>query len=114
MLRSRQIAGPLVSLAAGVLAVTVAGAAAPAMAAAPAGPVSTTPAPGTPHLSPSPSGRTEQVRQLVQCGNMMYAVGRFTRIHDGGKVYHRRNAFSFLATAPLDRKSTRLNSSHLV
>jgi hypothetical protein len=101
MLRSRQIAGPLFSLAAGVLAVTVAGAAAPAMAAAaPAGPVSTTPAPGTPHLSPSPSGRTEQVRQLVQCGKMMYAVGRFSRIKDGGTVYHRRNAFSFLATAP--------------
>lgn len=100
MLRSRQIAGPLFSLAAGVLAVTVAGAAAPAMAAAPAGPVSPTPVPGTPQLSPSPRGTTEQVRQLVQCGGMMYAVGKFTRISEGGKVYDRRNAFSFLATAP--------------
>jgi hypothetical protein len=100
MPRSRLIAGPLFSLAAGVLAVTVAGAAAPAMAAAPTGPVSPTPVSGTPQLSPSPLGTTEQVRQLVKCGSMMYAVGRFTRISQGGKVYDRRNAFSFLATAP--------------
>ena len=55
MLRSRQIAGPLFSLAAGVLAVTVAGAAAPAMAAAPTGPVSPVPVAGTPQLAPRPS-----------------------------------------------------------
>jgi hypothetical protein len=98
MLRSRQIAWPLSSAAAGVLAVTMAGAFAPAMAATAS--VSPTPASGTPQLSPNTSGTTEQVRQLVQCGSKMYAVGRFTRISLNGTVYHRRNAFSFLAAAP--------------
>jgi hypothetical protein len=38
------------------------------------------------------------VRQLVQCGNTMYAVGQFTKITQGGKSYGRNNAFSFDAT----------------
>ncbi len=93
----RQVAGTLISLAAGSLAITIAGAAAPALAGA-AKSVKATPATGTPQLSPN--GTTEQVRQLVQCGTMMYAVGTFTKISQGGKVYNRRNAFSFQATAP--------------
>jgi hypothetical protein len=103
MLRSRQIAGPLSGIAAGVLAVTVAGAVAPAVAGAavaPAGPASSTPASGTPELSPRPDGHTEQIRQLVQCGDMMYAVGKFARISENGRIYVRHNAFSFLAAAP--------------
>jgi hypothetical protein len=93
----RQVAGTLISLAAGTLAVTVAGTAAQAVITRPDS-VSTTPASGTPQLSPN--GKTEQVRQIVQCGSMMYAVGTFTKITQGGKIYTRRNAFSFKATAP--------------
>src|SRR5436305_5268556 len=58
------------------------------------------PASGTPQLYPN--GSTEQVRQLVQCGGTMYAVGSFTRIQQGssGPVYTRNNVFSFSATSP--------------
>jgi hypothetical protein len=69
-----------------------------ARAASLAGPVSTTAAQGTPQLAPA--GFTEQVRQLVQCGGTMYAVGRFTAIRHGGTVYRRDNIFSFSATSP--------------
>ena len=65
----------------------------------PAGPVSSTPAAGTPQLSTA-GGTSQQVRQIVQCGGRMYAVGRFSRISQGGRVYDRNNAFSFLARAP--------------
>jgi hypothetical protein len=54
-------------------------AAAPAGAAANPGPVSPQPAPGTPQLVKN-GGRTQVIRQLVQCGDTMYAVGKFTRI----------------------------------
>jgi hypothetical protein len=64
----------------------------------PAGVVSPTPVAGTPRLAPN--GTTEQVRQLVQCGGTMYAVGSFTQIQQGSTVYTRDNAFSFSATAP--------------
>ncbi len=104
MFRSRQITGALASLAAGTLAVTIAGAAVPALAATPNA-VTGTPANGTPQLSPN--GHIEQVRQLVQCGRRMYAVGKFTRISQGGKVFKRRNAFSFKATAPYTVSSWR-------
>jgi hypothetical protein len=62
--------------------------------------VSSSPASGTPQLYPT--GSTEQVRQLVQCGGTMYAVGSFTQIQQGssGTVYARNNVFSFSATAP--------------
>jgi hypothetical protein len=68
----------------------------------PAGTVSCTPAPGTPQLAPSQGGQVEQVRQLVRCGSMMYAVGTFSSISAGsaGPTYSRNNAFSFLATPP--------------
>jgi hypothetical protein len=58
-----------------------------------------TPATGTPHF-PATTSPTEQVRQLVQCGSTMYAVGTFSVVEQGGKTFTRNNAFSFKATAP--------------
>ena len=69
------------ALIAGIAAVTCC---LPALAsAAPASPalagaVSPTPAKGTPTLVDT--GTTEQIRQLVDCGGIMYAVGTFTQI----------------------------------
>jgi hypothetical protein len=62
--------------------------------------VSPRPASGTPQLYPH--GTVEQVRQLVQCGRRMYAVGTFTKIQQGssGAVYTRNNIFSFSAASP--------------
>ena len=68
--------------------------AAPAGAAT--GPVSATPASGTPQLAAT--GTLQQVRQLVQCGGTMYAVGTFTTITRNGTTYTRNNVFSFSAT----------------
>ncbi len=59
----------------------------------------TQPAMGTPHF-PATTPTTEQVRQLVQCGNTMYAVGTFSVVEQGGTTFTRNNAFSFQATAP--------------
>jgi hypothetical protein len=84
-------------LIAGTVAVSVLGVTAPALAAA--GPVSTHPASGTPAF-PNSSNPAEQVRQLVQCGGTMYAVGSFSTINRGGTSFTRHNAFSFSATAP--------------
>jgi hypothetical protein len=64
----------------------------------PPGVVSPTPASGTPQLVSD--GSVDIVRQLVQCGGTMYAVGRFTQIKGGSTTYSRNNAFSFSATAP--------------
>jgi hypothetical protein len=62
------------------------------------GVVSSTPAAQTPHLVTT--GTTEQVRQLVQCGSMMYAVGTFTKVGRNSTTYTRGGAFSFSATSP--------------
>lgn len=62
------------------------------------GPVSPNPVTGTPALAPTST--TEQVRQIVQCGSTMYAVGTFTQITQSGATYPRNNIFSFSATAP--------------
>jgi len=67
-------------------------------AAAVTGPVSTLPASGTPQLAVT--GTTEQIRQLRPCGGTMYAVGTFTGIRSGNKVFTRHNIFSFSANAP--------------
>jgi Domain of unknown function (DUF5122) beta-propeller len=81
-----------------VAAALVAGFAVPAAAAATA-PVSPTAASGMPHLATSGTdGSVERVRQLLQCGGTMYAVGVFTSIQRGTAVYARNNAFSFNAT----------------
>jgi hypothetical protein len=69
-----------------------------APAAAQSGSVSPVPATGTPALAPT--GSTEQIRQLVQCGGTMFAVGTFTEISQSGVTYPRDNVFSFSATAP--------------
>ncbi len=50
--------------------------------------VSPTPA-NTPQLNAT--GVVEQVRQLVQCGSTMYAVGKFTSIKHNSIVYARSN-----------------------
>ena len=63
-----------------------------------AGAVSPTPVNGTPTLVDT--GTTEQIRQLVRCGGIMYAVGTFTEIKAGGTTYTRDNAFSFSAATP--------------
>jgi hypothetical protein len=54
---------------------------------------------GTPHF-PVTTPTTEQVRQLVQCGDTMYAVGRFSVIEQGKRRYARHNAFGFRASPP--------------
>src|SRR5437764_10032678 len=92
---TRPLPGAAIAAAALVAAALPAG---PAAAAVLPGPVSTKPAAGTPQLAPT--GSTEQVRQLVQCGGTMYAVGRFTAIKHGSTVYQRSNIVSFGATAP--------------
>lgn len=123
MFQAQRMAGMLIGLITGTLVATVTAGALPAAAAPaisralavaasqqalkagqaapsrPAGPVSSAPATGTPQLSAA-GGTSQQVRQIVQCGGRMYAVGRFTRISQGGRVYDRNNAFSFLARAP--------------
>jgi hypothetical protein len=65
----------------------------------PAGPVSAHPVTTTPHLLPTASP-AQQIRQLVQCGGTMYAVGMFKTIEQGTTSYSRFNAMSFKATSP--------------
>jgi hypothetical protein len=75
------------------------GAASPSIAATTAaGPVSSAPQTQTPHLLAT--APPEQVRQLVQCGSTMYAVGSFTQIKRNSTTYTRNNIFSFSATSP--------------
>jgi hypothetical protein len=96
--------------AAGALALSLAGYAVPAgaSAAVPAshhpqapGAVSPTPAAGTPELVHN-TGRSnlQQIRQMVQCGDTMFAVGTFSAITQGGIQYPRSNVFSFDAEPP--------------
>src|SRR5215467_12032852 len=70
-------------------------------AAVTASSVSPTPAPGTPHLVPTGS-QDQIIRQLVQCGNTMYAVGRFTQVTSHGSTITRNNIFSFNAANPFN------------
>jgi hypothetical protein len=95
-----------VAAVAAVLVASAAGYLTPA-AASPAvhtrqqpGSVSPTPAPGTPELVPSPGKAQDRIRQLVQCGGVMYAVGSFSTIMQGDTSYTRNNVFSFSAAAP--------------
>ena len=87
-------------LVTGVLAVTVGIAAQSPVAATGRGPVGTVPASFPPSLATSGTdGSVEQVRQLARCGSTMYAVGRFSRISQGGHTFVRHNAFSFSASS---------------
>lgn len=65
----------------------------------PSGVVSATPASNTPHLAAS-SSPTEQIRQIVQCGGTMYAVGSFSSIKRGSASYSRTDLVSFSASSP--------------
>jgi hypothetical protein len=67
--------------------------------------VSPKPVPGTPHFSIANGTPTEQVRQLVQCGGRMYAVGSFSQILQGSGHFKRHNVFSFSATPPFKMTS---------
>jgi hypothetical protein len=65
----------------------------------PTGPVSGTPVTNTPHF-PAVTSSTEEIRQIAQCGNTMYAVGTFTDVRREGNAYTRSNVFSFSASNP--------------
>jgi hypothetical protein len=66
----------------------------------PAGVVSATPAANTPHFKATQDNPVEQIRQLVPCGGVMYAVGTFSDIVKGSTTYPRENVFSFQETSP--------------
>jgi PKD repeat protein len=84
---------------AATLAGGMAGLANPAAASTPTGPVSVVAATWTPSIATSGTdGTIETVRQLVPCGPLMYAVGSFTQITQGGQLYTRNNVFSFNAS----------------
>ena len=95
----------------GAAALCAAGTAAASAASAPTGPVTASPA-ATPQLNAT--GKTEQIRQLVQCGGTMYAVGTFTSIKKGSTTYTRDNAFSFSATSPYTVTSWNPNVNGIV
>ena len=42
----------------------------------------------------------KQIRQLVKCGGVMYAVGSFSSIKQGSRTYARTDIFSFSASRP--------------
>ncbi len=98
----------LIAMAAGGL-IVLGGLAAPAAASAtgvggepaPGTGVQPTPAANTPRFKANNDNPVEQIRQIVQCGNTMYAVGTFSQILQGGStVYARSNVFSFNAKSP--------------
>ena len=102
----------LIALGAGVALMALSGAAAQTAAAtgsggvpAPGTGVLAKPLTGTPHFSVSDTNPIEQVRQLVQCNNTMYAVGSFYNILQGSSTFARQNVFSFSATAPFTMNS---------
>jgi hypothetical protein len=105
---------------AGVIAVALAAGSAwfaspvPAGAASTSGGVSATPANGTPQLVPTTGKTTETVRQLVKCGSLIYAVGDFKTITQGGKTLTRNNIFSFSASSPYKVTSWNPNVNGLV
>jgi hypothetical protein len=83
-----------------------------APASAATGPVSAKPVNGTPELANT--GTTQQVRQIAQCGNTMYAVGTFNTITWNGTTYTRNNLFSFSATKPYTVTSWNPNADGIV
>ena len=96
MRRSRLLRWSKTGVVVGGVTASLIGLAVPAGAAT--GPVSTTPASQTPQLNATSTN--EQIRQLVQCGGTMYAVGTFTSIKRNSTVFARNNIFSFSATSP--------------
>ena len=65
----------------------------------PSGVVSARPASSTPRL-PARSTPRDQIRQIVQCGSTMYAVGTFSSIKWGSTSYSRTDLVSFSASSP--------------
>ncbi len=91
-----------IAAAAGVAAASAlafAGFAPATQAATPPGPVLAAPVTSIPHF-PATTSTTEQIRQIAQCGNTMYAVGSFSVVKRQSTTYTRNNVFSFSATAP--------------
>jgi hypothetical protein len=80
----------------------------------PAGVVSATPVSSTPHLKATADNPVQQIRQLVQCGNTMYAVGTFDSILKGSTTYIRSNLVSFSASAPFTLTSWAPNTNGTV
>lgn len=91
----RVLTGALTAL----VSVGVAGAASGLAGARPVRMLAAHPLTGTPHF-PVKTPVTEQIRQLVQCGGIMYAVGSFSVIEQGRHSFVRHDAFSFLASRP--------------
>src|ERR1035438_363599 len=98
----KYLIGATVAAASGLMALSIPAAQATGAGGEqpPPGVVSATPASGTPHLKASDDSPPQQIRQLVQCGNTMYAVGSFSEIIKGSTTYTRENVFSFSATKP--------------
>ncbi len=92
------VAGIFAVATAASVSLTMIPAAVAQAAAASSGQVSPTPASGTPQLVKSSS--TQIIRQLVQCGETIYAVGKFSQISWNGTTFPRNNIFSFSAKAP--------------
>jgi hypothetical protein len=106
----------LIALGAGTTLMALGGLAAQTVTAtvagglpAPGGGVLSKPVTGTPHFSVTNAHPPQQIRQLVQCGGTMYAVGSFRRIIHRGVVRRRHNVFSFRATSPFNVTSWRPN-----
>ncbi len=95
MRSTKTIAAVLTAL--GLASATIAGTFAASSAdAAGTAPVGQKAATYTPWLSQSVPG--QDVQQLVQCGDTMYAVGLISAVNQGTSSYTRGNAFSFSAT----------------
>ena len=95
----RRLPGRAAVIAA-ALVTGVGGLAAPAVGASAStiGPAATTPASGTPYLAITKTQQT--IKQLVECGGTIYAVGRLWSVYQNGTKYSRDDLFSFSATAP--------------
>ena len=102
--------GPLrAGVVTAALTAATCGLASPALAT---GPVSPAPASGTPYLATSNS--QQSIKQLVQCGNTMYAVGRIWKVLQNGSTYWRNNMFSFSASAPYTMSSLNVDVNGIV
>lgn len=67
--------------------------------------ISPTPATGTPSLPVHSGPQTQEVRQVVQCGGTVFAVGQFSSVVSHGTTYSRQGGFAFSATPPYNLTS---------
>ena len=99
--RAAAVAGALVLSLAAYVAPAGASAAVSSSHQAPVpGAVLPKPATGPPELVPNTGHTLQTVRQMVQCGGTMFAVGSFSDITQNGTTYSRTNVFSFDASSP--------------